>query len=109
MAEMSTLPTAEERRELEKLPKAKNVHFVLLMVLICIASLTFLFPNVSPLVVNLITISIFCVSVSAMILQYFARCPRCRARRSRGSAVCTGCGLQFYASDIEEKDHESDA
>jgi hypothetical protein len=106
---MNTLPTAEEKKELDKLPKAKNIHFVLLVVLICIASLTFLVPDASPLLMVFIGACIFCVSVSAMILQYFARCPRCNARRSKGHAVCTACGLQYYASEVKKQDHELDA
>jgi cell division protein FtsW (lipid II flippase) len=56
------VPTAEERKELEKVSRARHIHFILLVVLICIASLTFLFPdNISPLVIVLIGVGIFLV------------------------------------------------
>lgn len=101
---MSTLPTVEEKKQLENISRAKHVHFVLLVILICIASLTFLFPNVSPLVVVLVGVSICGLGVSSMSLQYFRRCPRCNIRISRGKAICAGCGLQFYASEASGQD-----
>jgi hypothetical protein len=101
---MSTLPTAKEKQQLEKISRAKHIHFVILVVLICIASLTFLFPNTSPLVIVVVGLSICGVGVSSMSLQYFRRCPRCDTRMSRGQAVCAACGLQFYASETAEQE-----
>lgn len=101
---MSTLPTAREKEALEKFTRAKHIHFVLLVVLICIASLTFLFPNVSPLIILFVGISICCVGVSAMRLQYFRRCPRCNIGMPRGHAICAGCGLEFYAAETTKED-----
>lgn len=97
---MSTAPTAEEKQELDRVLRAKHRHFVLLVVLICIASLTFLFPSVSPLVVVFVGMGICGVGVSAMSIQYFQRCPRCSLRMTRGRTVCADCGLEFYAPEV---------
>ncbi len=99
---MTNLPTAHERKQLEKLPRAKHIHYILLVILIGVASLTFLFPNVSPLLLVVMGLGICCVSISAMSLQYFQRCPRCNARMTRGQSSCAGCGLEFYASITDE-------
>ena len=104
MSTMSTLPTAREKQALEKFSRAKHIHFVLLVVLICIASLTFLFPNVSPLLIVFVGISICCVGVSAMRLQYFRRCPRCSTAMSRLDVSCAACGLEFYAAETSEEE-----
>ena len=102
---MSTIPTAKERMELEKVSRAKHIHFIVLVVLICIASITFLFPNdTSPLVIVFVGTSICLIGASSMRLQYFQRCPRCSGRMSRRAAVCAGCGLEYHASEtIKQK------
>lgn len=95
-------PTAEERRKLDKVSRAKHIHFILLVVLICIASLTFLFPNdISSLAAVVLSVSIVLVGLSSMSLQHFQRCPRCSTRMSRGQSACAGCGLEYYASDTD--------
>ena len=105
MSKLSTVPTAKEREELGKLPRAKRIHFILLVVLICIASLAFLFPNdIPPLAMALVGVSICIVGVSAMSLQYFQRCPRCSTRMSRGQAVCASCGLEYYAPETSKQE-----
>ena len=104
---MSTLPTAKERKVLEKLERLKHIHFVLLIVLICSAGLTFIFPNgLSPLATVLFGTSISCVGMSAMRLQYFQRCPRCSGRRSKGQVVCNACGLEYYALKTSPQEDE---
>jgi hypothetical protein len=107
-SKLSTVPTAEERKELEKLPRAKHIHFILLVVLICIASLTFLFPDdIAPLAIVVVGASICLVGLSAMSLQYFQRCPRCNIGMSRGRAFCAGCGLEYYATETStQKERE---
>ena len=102
---MSTLPTSEERKELERRTRAKHKHFVLLVILIASASLTFLFPDVSPIVILLVGLGICLVGASAFRLQHLQGCPRCSSRLPRGSASCAGCGLEFYAVDQHKQEH----
>lgn len=102
MVRLNTAPTAKERKELEKVSKAKHIHFIILVVLICIASLTFLFPNdTSSLAIVVLSVSIFLIALSSMRLQHFQRCPRCSTRMSRGLSACADCGLEYYASDTD--------
>jgi len=94
------VPNAEEREELEKVSRLKKIHFILLVVFIGIASLTFLFPDdISPLAILALGITIIFVGLSSMRLQHFQRCPRCTGRRTKGQSACSECGLEYYVAD----------
>ena len=104
---MSTAPTVKERKQLDKVSRAKLIHFILLVALICIASLTFLFPNdITPAAVVIIGVSIILVGLSSMRLQYFQPCPRCSTRMSQKRSTCATCGLEYHlpAQDVENED-----
>ncbi len=97
---MNKVPTTSEKHVLEKVARSKQIHFILLVILICLASLTFLFPNeTSPLVILFLGVCIILVGISSMRLQYFQECPRCATRMVKGQPACANCGLHYYASD----------
>ena len=100
MGKLNTVPSAAESKELEKLSKAGHVHFILLVVLICVAGLTLIFPDdVAPLAVIVLGALICLTGLSTVNLQYFQRCPRCTKRMSRAQRACAFCGLQYYAGE----------
>ena len=96
---MSTVPTDLEKRQLDKKSKAKHAHFILLVILICVASITFLVPDeVAPLMTVGVGVLICLVGISAFMLQYFRKCPRCQARITRNQGACVRCGLEYYVT-----------
>ena len=104
MAVLSSVPTVEEKKRLEKLFKSKKIHFILLVVLIFVASLTFLFPGkFSSIGILALGVTIFFVGLSSLNLQHFQRCPRCAGRMMRGSLACSSCGLEYYGPDTAKQ------
>ena len=96
---MSTVPTDLEKKQLDKRSKSRHAHFILLVILICVASLTFLVPDdVAPLMTVGIGVLICLVALSSIHLQYFRKCPRCEARNGRTRGVCVRCGLEYYVT-----------
>jgi hypothetical protein len=96
---LSTAPTDREQKELAKMSKARHTHFILLVILICVASITFLVPDeVAPLMTVGVGVLICMVGISAFMLQYFRKCPRCEARITRNQGACVGCGLEYYVT-----------
>jgi hypothetical protein len=102
---MSTVPTEDEQAQLDKITKARSVHFVLLAVLIGLASITFLFPQgVAPLATVGFGVLICLVCISSIKLQYFRKCPRCKTRIARNQGSCLRCDLAFYGARSSEAD-----
>ncbi|MFT6955092.1 MAG: protein-S-isoprenylcysteine O-methyltransferase Ste14 [Halieaceae bacterium] len=94
---MSTAPTDREQKKLGKMSKARHTHFILLVILICLASITFLVPEeVAPVMTVGVGVLICMVGISAFMLQYFRKCPRCKDRITRNQGACVGCGLEYY-------------
>jgi len=99
VAKLSTVPSEEEKKQLKKLSRAGYFHFLLLVVLIFVASVLLHIPdNAAPLPLVIVGILICLTAVSTINLQYFQRCPRCDIRMSRVQGACASCGLQYYAS-----------
>ena len=96
MAKVIAAPTGSERQQLERRSKTKHVHFVLLVILICLASVTFLVPDeVAPMMTVGVGVLICLVAISSVNLQYFQKCPRCEARNARTQGSCLRCGLAY--------------
>jgi protein-S-isoprenylcysteine O-methyltransferase Ste14 len=97
VAKVSTAPTEGERQILEKMARARHAHFVLLVILICLASISFLVPeDLAPFLVVGGGVLIILVGLSSMKLQYFQKCPRCSVRAARTRGYCAHCGLEFF-------------
>jgi hypothetical protein len=96
VAKVIAAPTKSESKVLERRSKAKHVHFVLLVILICLASVTFLVPDdVAPLMTVGVGALICLVAMSSVNLQYFQKCPRCEAKNARTQGSCLRCGLEY--------------
>lgn len=105
---MNITPTETERAELAKRSRAATAHFTLLVVLICLASFTFLFPDgVAPWVTLVLGILILVVGASTLRLQHFQKCPRCEVRISRTQRACVNCDLEYSVTVSSEDDENS--
>ncbi len=101
---VSIYPTEDEREKLRKVSRAANTHYVALVILIGLASLTFLAPDNAPAMASVILgLLIIGVGASSMRIKHFQKCPRCQSRKPHGQAACTQCGLQYYASEPDEQ------
>jgi hypothetical protein len=101
---MSNEATEEEKKEFEKLAKSASNHFIALVVLIGLASLTFLFPGKSSSLVTLgLSVLIFLTCASSIRLQSFSQCPRCEARMRKREGSCSSCGVMRQLPTSQEK------
>ena len=98
MKKLNTVATDSERKALGKMSKARHLHFIFLVILICVASITFLVPDDVALKMTIgVGILICLVGVSSIKLQYLQKCPRCEARIVRSQGSCAHCGLEYYS------------
>ena len=95
---LNTVATDSERKELDKMSKARHLHFIFLVILICVASITFLVPDDVALRMTVgVGILICLVGVSSIKLQYLQKCPRCEVRIVRSQGSCVRCGLEYHS------------
>ena len=93
-------PTESEQKKLDKMSKAGQVHFAMLVILICLGSISFLVPDdTAPLMAVGVGVLICVVGLSAVNLQYFQKYPRCGVRIDRKQGSCVHCGLKYHVRE----------
>jgi hypothetical protein len=97
---MSNVPTESEQKKLDKMSKAGQVHFAILVILICLGGISFLVPeDTAPLMAVGVGVLICFVGLSTVNLQYFQKCPRCGVRIDRKQGSCVHCGLEYHVPE----------